>query len=54
MGLLITILLGLLIFLLIIGALLAIFLAADIIATEIFNKDIIEVIGSFWNRLRGR
>lgn len=54
MGLLIMILLGLLIFLLIIGALLAIFLAADVIATEIFDKDIIEVIESFWNRLRER
>lgn len=54
MGLLITILLGLLIFLLIIGALLAIFLAADIIATEIFNKDIIEVVENFWNKIRRR
>ena len=54
MGLLITILLVLLIFLLIIGALLAIFLAADVIATEVFNKDIIEVVENFWNRLRGR
>lgn len=54
MGLLITILLGLLIFLLIMGALLAIFLAADIIATEIFNKDIIEVVENFWNKIRRR
>lgn len=54
MRLLITILLVLLIFLLIIGALLAIFLAADIIETYIFDKDIIEVIESFWNKIKRR
>ena len=31
----------------------AVFLIADLIAT-FFDKDIIEVIENFWNRLRGR
>lgn len=37
----------------IVGTIMAVFLIADLIAT-FFDKDIIEVIKNFWNRLRGR
>ena len=37
----------------IVGTIMVVFLIADLIAT-FFDKDIIEVIENFWNRLRGR
>lgn len=39
--------------LLIVGAAMAIFLIADLVAT-FFNKDIIEVVENFWNKIRRR